>query len=850
MEALNFHTLLPILALLCNILLFFLILQKTRRAELKIPFLAFLVGNILWNIGSILMRWNPTETQALVGARIISAGITAVAVSYYLFISYYLKKENLAFRILAVSSLLVFLVLDLGTSYAISGLFRNIRGYVGKPGLLWSPLIVIVYSWMIYAIFLLIKDYRKTQEPFKKNRHKYLLLGISIYFLGGLFDYLTTLGIPIYPFGIVGQTINTLFIFFAIVKYHLLDIRIIIQKGLIYSILTGCVTGIYLLLVSAMGLVFGEYWYRNTSLSLLAFALAAVCIALVFQPAKDYLQLYVDRVFFRNRTDYARSLKNFTEDITGIQEIESLLKTICRGLCDTLNAEKVFISICREDDRPLIYSTEDNHHTRTPLFSERLKGWLLKRGYSILPLDEEFVPYLKEIFGDEYHFIKEQNLLLLIPLRMEDNFLGLIGVGPHKSGEMYSLKDVEIGKLIADESVIAIENSFLYEKVRRDAEESRLLYEFSQELYAAVFQREVFLLAVRAASQLLSADEVYIWLLQKNSKTFELMAAFPPFITPHQTPLGMRYEHPLMQSLIQDKKCISLDASSGLTSDVHSGIMVPLLIKNKVAGLFLACYRSAAVASDDNRIKMLSLLAYQVALALEKTGLYDELMREHNLTEQLLGETLKAQESERRRLALEIHDTIAQGMVSAFTQVQTCRRLLKRGDETVEKELLEAQQMIQNNLREIRNFILDLRPSNLEELGLLSTVSYACMSFESNTGIRVNFNADELTASLSSNIENALYRIIQEALSNIKKHSAAHNAIVNLKNSEDFVILLIKDDGVGFDPEKVLQSSEKNRHFGLLGIKERTYFIEGEVELLAGPGAGTAMTIKIPLHRV
>jgi len=849
MEALNFHTLFPILALLCNILLFCLILKKTSRITLKIPFLAFLTGNILWNIGSLMMRLNPTETQALWGAKIASAGIFTVAVSYYLFISSYLKKENPVLRILAVSSLLVFLVLDLGTPYALSGLFRNIRGYVGKPGFLWSPIIVVVYSWMIYAIFLLIQDYRKTQEPFKKNRHRYLLLGISIYFLGGLFDYLTTLGIRIYPFGIIGQTINTFFIFFAIVKYHLLDIGIIIKKGLVYSILTGCVTGIYLLLVSVMGLVFGEYWY-GTSLSLLAFALAAVCIALVFQPAKDYLQFYVDRVFFRNRTDYARSLKNFTEDIAGIQEIESLLKTICRGLCDTLNAENVFISICREDDRPLIYSTEDNHHTRTPLFSERFKGWLLKRGYSILPLDEEFVPYLKEIFGNEYLLIKKQNLLLLIPLRLKDNFLGLIGVGPHKSGEMYSLKDVEIGKLIADESVIAIENSFLYEKVRRDAEESRLLYEFSQELYAVVFQREILLLAVKTASQLLSADKVYIWLLQKNSKTFELMAAFPHFLSPHQPPLGMHYEHPLIQSLIQDKKCIYLDASSGLISDSHSALMVPLLIKGEVAGLFLACYRRTAVPPDDNGIKMLSLLAYQVALALEKTWLYDELMREHNLTEQLLGETLKAQESERRRLAHEIHDTIAQGMVSAFTQVQTCRRLLKMGDETVEKELFETQQMIQNNLREIRNIILDLRPSNLEELGLLSTISYACMTFESNTGIRVDFNADELTASLSSNIENAIYRIIQEALNNIKKHSAARNAIVNLKNSEDFVILLIKDDGVGFDPEKILQSSEKNRHFGLLGIKERTYFIGGEVELLAGPGAGTAIAIKIPLHRV
>ena len=200
---------------------------------------------------------------------------------------------------------------------------------------------------------------------------------------------------------------------------------------------------------------------------------------------------------------------------------------------------------------------------------------------------------------------------------------------------------------------------------------------------------------------------------------------------------------------------------------------------------------------------------------------------------------------ERNRLAREIHDTLAQNLAAITLQMETADALLELGAgvEEIAPTVRKALELSRSGLHEARRSVLDLRAVPLEDRSLAEAVQVLAGEIEERTGIAVQLELVGAHTPLPLRIEVGLYRIIQEALSNVRQHAGASRVDLKLVLTPDSVRLTVQDDGRGFQPEAIPEG-----HYGLIGINERVHLMGGKLDLNSGPAAGTRLIVSIPLE--
>ncbi|WP_407966260.1 two-component sensor histidine kinase DegS [Bacillus velezensis] len=210
---------------------------------------------------------------------------------------------------------------------------------------------------------------------------------------------------------------------------------------------------------------------------------------------------------------------------------------------------------------------------------------------------------------------------------------------------------------------------------------------------------------------------------------------------------------------------------------------------------------------------------------------------------------IEAQEEERKRVSREIHDGPAQMLANVMMRSELIERIFRdRGTEDGFQEIRNLRQNVRNALYEVRRIIYDLRPMALDDLGLIPTLrKYLYTTEEYNGKVKIHFQCigDTENQRLAPQFEVALFRLAQEAVTNALKHSESEEITVKVEVTADFVVLIIKDNGKGFDIKDAKQ--KKNKSFGLLGMKERVDLLEGTITIDSKIGLGTFIMIKVPL---
>lgn len=215
--------------------------------------------------------------------------------------------------------------------------------------------------------------------------------------------------------------------------------------------------------------------------------------------------------------------------------------------------------------------------------------------------------------------------------------------------------------------------------------------------------------------------------------------------------------------------------------------------------------------------------------------------------QQMAMSIIKAQEEERKRVAREIHDGPAQSMANIVMRAEFCQKLLDMRPEKVRGELAALQDLVRSSLTDIRKIIFDLRPMVLDDLGLAPAIKRYLSDYKEQSDVQIDFIFIGQLKRLESSIEVALFRIVQEAVNNIKKHARAQNAVVKIEMLPQKVNINIKDDGIGFDLNQVM-ADEEREGYGLIGIRERVQLLEGEFNISTAPGKGTAISISVPVN--
>ncbi|NLC57958.1 MAG: GAF domain-containing sensor histidine kinase, partial [Armatimonadetes bacterium] len=258
-------------------------------------------------------------------------------------------------------------------------------------------------------------------------------------------------------------------------------------------------------------------------------------------------------------------------------------------------------------------------------------------------------------------------------------------------------------------------------------------------------------------------------------------------------------------------------------------------------------YDGEAFSEEDERLA--TTFAAQAAAAIESARSVENLrsleesQRRERQHAELLQRVIAAQEEERKRVARELHDHTGQSLTSLIIGL---RRLEAEQDaEPARTAVRQMRLQASRALEELHHLAFELRPSVLDDLGLVVALQRYAEDFAQRTGIQLHMALDALAGvRLDPAVEIALYRIVQEALTNVAKHAQAHTASVLLQERANSLVLIIEDDGRGFVVPDVAAGNGK--HFGLMGMQERVALLGGKLTLESAPGAGTTVYVELP----
>lgn len=208
---------------------------------------------------------------------------------------------------------------------------------------------------------------------------------------------------------------------------------------------------------------------------------------------------------------------------------------------------------------------------------------------------------------------------------------------------------------------------------------------------------------------------------------------------------------------------------------------------------------------------------------------------------------IRAQEEERKRVARDIHDGPAQTLANIVLRLEIAEKLLDLDPNRVKTELRDLKDLVRHNLQDIRRIIFDLRPMALDDLGLVPALKKYLDNFQETYKIQPELKVDGREQRLPTVMEVALFRLIQEGMTNAAKHAKTARVLVALQFQEDTVIVSVTDFGSGFDAEKALEAP--GEHFGLIGMRERVEMFSGRFSVRSSLGQGTKLEFSFPVQQ-
>jgi signal transduction histidine kinase len=259
---------------------------------------------------------------------------------------------------------------------------------------------------------------------------------------------------------------------------------------------------------------------------------------------------------------------------------------------------------------------------------------------------------------------------------------------------------------------------------------------------------------------------------------------------------------------------------------------VPLIARDQVIGVIEIHDKEGPDARfSDEDLRLAETFAARAAVAVELS---------QRVARNAVRRVVEAQEAERARLARELHDETGQALTSILLGLKPLEDAL--ADQPARLALAELRESVVSALQDVRRLAVELRPAVLDDFGLAPALERLTESFAEQTDIRIDFRSALGDMRLPSEVETALYRVVQESLTNIVKHAKADQVSVSLARKNATVAAVIEDNGAGFDSRRVREEA-----IGLLGMRERLALLDGRLEVESRPGAGTTVVAEVPL---
>jgi GAF domain-containing protein len=552
----------------------------------------------------------------------------------------------------------------------------------------------------------------------------------------------------------------------------------------------------------------------------------------------------------RSRVERFAALSDMSRAMSAVLDMDELLHVIQRETPRLFSSQSLLVAYW-DDDRTSFHEESRNEGTKVLPFSEVMEQRALTR--HVVETGETFVTHDYE--GEMqrrgrpprvFPYVTFPTGWIGVPLRAKERTIGVIAAFARK--ENLAEATVRILELIARQAAIALENARLLERERTRAERLAILNDISRTISAMLDLEPLLSAIARECMRLLN---LRFPLIGYRSATGGWITAAGAAATigrhDGETGVGplatvvMREQAPLFVP-DYETACRAYGVAPASLPDLElplGWIGVPMVVGAQAVGV-LAGFIAAEHATAENT-QLLSIMANQAAIAIENARLY------HDAQE--LGVV-----EERNRLAREIHDTIAQGLTATTYQLELADTFLAMEPPKLDRakeKLHRSLELTRANLEEARRSVMDLRAAHLQNVTLTEAFERLAETVTNDSGVTVTVTATEDVPALPSPISAGLYRIGQEALSNIVKHAQATLVTLSLRIEERTVCLAVHDNGIGFDPEIVAtQRTARGASggFGLIGIRERAQLLGGTSTIWSDVGAGTQIVVRVPIQ--
>ena len=413
----------------------------------------------------------------------------------------------------------------------------------------------------------------------------------------------------------------------------------------------------------------------------------------------------------------------------------------------------------------------------------------------------------------------------------------------------------EIGQLSSAFNAMTAELDRAYREMVRRNRELAALNAVANAVNTPAPLNETLDRSLRALLSALDLPAGWVFLLDRDSENVQLTTWVG---LPHE--LGEREIETALRgcpctSALRDKqtvvvaplpeRCPLRDARLNAAQPVAAHVTVPVLARDRVLGVLGVASPDAQTFSAAE-VKLLEAVGQELGVAVENANLWNDLSEKERVRGQLLDKVISAQEEERQRVARELHDEMGQSLTSLLVglkMVEESSSLDQARTQTHELKLVAG-----NVLDDVRALARELRPSVLDDMGLVTALERYTREYAQRFNLAVDFQVVGLDgARLSAQYEIALYRIVQEALTNIAKYASAKNVSVLLEHRSDSVVAIVEDDGRGFEVERFLREHRDGQHLGLLGMKERAELLGGKWMIESKIGEGTTVFAQVPV---
>jgi signal transduction histidine kinase len=425
-----------------------------------------------------------------------------------------------------------------------------------------------------------------------------------------------------------------------------------------------------------------------------------------------------------------------------------------------------------------------------------------------------------------------------VPIVLRGVAYGNLYLTEKRDGLEFTEEDEELTQLLAAQAAVAIENARLYESSTRWLRQLESLNEIGNALAAELELEPLLALVARRLQELVDARLVLIALPEGESLRIAAAEGDSAFgVTGMELDIDRskagrvleRGRSERVDSVLDDPE---VDQQVTRRLGVHSALYVPLLVRGEAIGVVIAHdKRAASPAFGEDDLRLAETLAARAAIAVNQS---------ERVSRDVVRRVVEAQELERARLARELHDETGQALTSILLGLRPLEQAAE--SEGARAAVSSVRELVVSTLQDVRRLAVELRPTALDDFGLVPAVERLTDTFREQSGLQVELEAQLGQERLPREAETALYRVIQEAFTNVVKHAGARRVSVLLQRKGGSALAVVEDDGAGFDPARTRADA-----LGLAGMRERLALVGGRLRIESASGAGTTLVAEVPV---